>query len=163
MSSRTRTISWEDPLESLAAARELDGLGALQAIAEGSLPPPPIAGLMNMEPVEVAPGRAVFVGVPGEEHYNPIGTVHGGWASTLLDSALGCAVQTTLPAGVGFTTLDLRVSFVRPIRQDTGRILASAEVVHRGRRVATAEATLVAESDGRLLAHGGATCLVLGE
>jgi uncharacterized protein (TIGR00369 family) len=98
----------------------MDGLGALQAIAEGSLPPPPIAALMNMEPLEVAPGRAVFVGVPGEEHYNPIGTVHGGWASTLLDSALGCAVQTTLPAGVAYTTLDLRVSFVRPIRHDTG-------------------------------------------
>jgi uncharacterized protein (TIGR00369 family) len=158
---RTRTISWDDPVAALAAARELDGLAMMQAIADGRLPPPPIAVLMNMEPVEFVAGRAVFAGIPGEEHYNPIGTVHGGWASTLLDSALGCAIQTTLPAGVGYTTLDLRVTFVRAITRETGRVLATAEVVHRGRRVATAEARLTAERDGRLLAHGGASCVVL--
>ncbi|MCW3066694.1 MAG: hypothetical protein JWN32_3866, partial [Solirubrobacterales bacterium] len=125
------------------------------------VPPPPIAALMNMEPAEFSVGHAVFTGLPGEEHYNPLGTVHGGWAATLLDTVLGCAIQTTLPVGTTYTTLDLRVTFVRAITRDTGRVLGSAEVVHRGRRVATAEARLTAERDGRLLAHGGASCVLI--
>jgi uncharacterized protein (TIGR00369 family) len=91
------------------------GLEYMRALAAGELPPPPIAVLMRMRPIEVEPGRAIFEGEPGEEHYNPIGVVHGGYAATILDSALGCAVHTTLPAGVGYTTLALEVKLVRQI------------------------------------------------
>ena len=111
--------------------------------------------------VEVEHGRAVFDGLPGEEHYNPIGVVHGGYAATLLDSALGCAVHTTLEAGEAYTTLTLETKFVRPITRETGRVQATAEVVHRGRRQATAEARLTAVDSGKLLAHATATCMVI--
>jgi uncharacterized protein (TIGR00369 family) len=135
----------------------------MRALAAGELPPPPIAVLLNMGPVEIAEGRVVFEGEPGEEHYNPIGVVHGGYASTVLDSALGCAVHTTLSAGVAYTSLGLEAKFVRPITRDTGRVLCAAEVVHRGRRQATAEARLTAGDGGKLLAHGISTCMILGE
>jgi uncharacterized protein (TIGR00369 family) len=137
------------------------GLDYLRAIASGELPPPPMAVLLNMGPVEIEPGRAVFEGSPGEEHYNPIGVVHGGYAATVLDSALGCAVHTMLPAGVGYTTLSLETKFVRPLTRATERVRAVAEVVHRGRRQATAEGRLVDAVTGKLLAHATATCLIL--
>jgi uncharacterized protein (TIGR00369 family) len=104
----------------------------------------------------------VFEGEPGEEHYNPIGVVHGGYAATLLDSALGCAVHTTLPAGVSYTTLSLEVKFVRPLTREVERVRAAAEVVHRGRRQATADARLTDAETGKLLAHATATCLIIG-
>ena len=138
------------------------GLDYMRALVAGELPPPPIAVLMNMAPIELEEGRVVFEGDPGEEHYNPIGVVHGGYAATLLDSALGCAVHTTLPAGVGYTSLGLEAKFVRPISRDTGRVLCEAEVLYRGRRQATAEATLRAADTGKLLAHGTSTCMILG-
>jgi uncharacterized protein (TIGR00369 family) len=118
---------------------------------------------MRLRPIELGEGRAVFEGEPGEEHYNPIGVVHGGYASTLLDSALGCAVHTTLPAGVAYTSLGLEAKFVRPITRDTGRIRAEAQVLHRGRRQATGEARLYDSKSGKLLAHGTSTCLIVGE
>jgi uncharacterized protein (TIGR00369 family) len=136
------------------------GLEFLRAIGAGELPPAPIAELLGFAPVEVEEGRVVFAVVPGPEHYNPIGTVHGGLAATLLDSAMGCAVQSTLPAGVGYTTLELKVNFVRPITTETGRILCEGTVVHRGGRVATADGRAFAEADGALLAHGTTTCLI---
>jgi uncharacterized protein (TIGR00369 family) len=142
-------------------AREMDGLTFMRALMDGELPPPPVAVLLGFQPVEVAEGRAVFALDPAERHYNPIGSVHGGIAATLLDSAVGCAVQTTLPAGVGYTTLELKVNFVRAITVDTGRVLCEGEVVHRGGKVATAEGRLWAEETGKLLAHGTTTCLVL--
>jgi uncharacterized protein (TIGR00369 family) len=111
--------------------------------------------------VDVGDGEAIFEGLPGEEHFNPIGVVHGGYAATLLDSAMGCAVHTTLPAGVGYTTLTLETKFVRPIGRDTGVVRAEGRVVHRGRRQATSEGRLVAAESGKLLAHGSGTCLVL--
>jgi uncharacterized protein (TIGR00369 family) len=117
---------------------------------------------MRMRPVQIGEGRAVFEGEPGEEHYNPIGVVHGGYAATLLDSALGCAVHTTLPAGVGYTSLGLEAKYVRPITRDTGRVLCEANVLYRGRRQATSEANLTAADSGKLLAHGVATCMILG-
>ena len=117
---------------------------------------------MNMAPIELEEGRVVFAGEPGEEHYNPIGVVHGGYAATMLDSALGCAVHTTLPAGVGYTSLGLEVKYVRPITRDTGRVLCEGDVLYRGRRQATAEATLTAEDSGKLLATGTSTCMILG-
>ena len=104
------------------------GLDYVRAVQSGELPPPPIAVVMNFRIDELDEGRAVFIGEPGEEHYNPIGVVHGGYASTILDSALGCAVHTTLPAGVGYTSQTLEVKYLRPITRDTGAVRAEAEV-----------------------------------
>jgi uncharacterized protein (TIGR00369 family) len=132
----------------------------LRAIAAGELAGAPIAHLMGFEPVEAEEGRVVFACVPGQQHYNPIGSVHGGLAATLLDSAMGCAVHSTLPEGSGYTTLELKVNFTRPITVDTGRILCEGTVVHRGGRVATAEGRVWAERSGKLLAHGTTTCLI---
>jgi uncharacterized protein (TIGR00369 family) len=137
------------------------GLDYMRAIVAGELGRPPISITMNMAPVELEEGRVTFAGEPGEEHYNPIGVVHGGWAATILDSALGCAVHTTLPAGVGYTSLGLEAKYVRPITRDTGRVLCEAGVLYRGRRQATAEASLTAAGSGKLLAHGVATCMIL--
>jgi uncharacterized protein (TIGR00369 family) len=161
--TRTRTITWQDPLPSAEAGAKLSGLDYIEAVQAGQLPPPPIAVVMNFAITDVSEGRAVFEGKPGEEHYNPIGVVHGGYASTLLDSALGCAVHTTLDAGVAYTTLTLEAKFLRPITRDTGRVRAEAEVVHRGRTQATAEGRLVSVESGKLLASGTSTCLILGD
>ena len=120
------------------------GLDYMNALVAGELPPPPIAVVMRMHPIEVSPGTAVFEGEPGEEHYNPIGVVHGGYASTLLDSALGCAVHTTLEEGAAYTSLGLEVKFLRPITRDTGLVRPTPRSSTAGRRQATAEARLVA-------------------
>jgi uncharacterized protein (TIGR00369 family) len=137
------------------------GLEILRAIAAGELPGAPIADLLGFEPVEAEEGRVVFAAVPGQQHGNAIGTVHGGLAATLLDSAMGCAVHSTLPAGAGYTTLELKVNFTRPITSETGRILCEGTLVHRGGRVATAEGRVFVEANGKLLAHGTTTCLIL--
>jgi uncharacterized protein (TIGR00369 family) len=160
--TRTRVVRWQDPVPVAEAGAALAGLDYMRAIAAGELPPPPIAVLLNMAPVGLEVGRAVFEGKPGEEHYNPIGVVHGGYAATLLDSALGCAVHTTLPAGGAYTTLSLEVKFVRPVTREIERVRAEAQVLHRGRHQATAEARLSDAETGKLLAHGTATCLILG-
>ena len=139
----------------------MTGLELLRAIAAGEAPGAPIAELMGFEPVEAEEGRVVFACVPGPQHYNPIGSVHGGLAATLLDSAMGCAVQSTLPEGRGYTTLELKVNFTRAITTDTGRIVCEGKVLHRGGRVATAEGRVIAERTGKLLAHGTTTCLIL--
>ena len=157
----TRTITWQDPMQSAAAGAELAGFDYVRAIQVGEIPPPPIAVIMNYSIAELEEGRAVFEGEPGEEHYNPIGVVHGGYASTILDSALGCAVHTTLPVGVGYTSQTLEVKYLRPISRDTGVVRCEAEVVHRGRTQATAEARLVAADTGKLLATGTTTCLIV--
>jgi uncharacterized protein (TIGR00369 family) len=148
-----------DPVDAARDLAQLDGLNALRAMIAGELPPPPIATLLGFELVEVEPGRATFAVEPGAQHYNPIGMVHGGLAATLIDSATGCAVHTTLPAGTGYTTTDVQVRFVRPITRDTGRIECIGEVVHRGRTLATAQARVMAGE--RLLAHGTASLLIL--
>ena len=160
--SRSRTLVWQDPVATAAAGATMTGMEYMTAIVSGQMPPPPIAVTMSLRPVELEEGRVVFEGEPGEEHYNPIGVVHGGYAATLLDSALGCAVHTTLPAGVGYTSLGLEAKFVRPISRDTGRVLCEASVIYRGRKQATAEAKLTAAESGKLLAHGIATCMILG-
>jgi uncharacterized protein (TIGR00369 family) len=160
--TRTRQLTWQDPTPTAAAGADMAGIDYMRALAARELPPPPIAVLMRMAPVEVEEGRAVFQGKPGEEHYNPIGVVHGGYAATLLDSALGCAVHTTLPAGAAYTTLTLEAKFVRPITRDTGEVRAEADVIHRGRTQATAEARLTAVESGKLIAHATGTCLILG-
>ena len=148
-----------DPVDAARDLAQLDGLNALRAMIAGELPPPPIATLLGFELVEVEPGRAIFAVEPGAQHYNPIGMVHGGLAATLIDSATGCAVHTTLPAGTGYTTTDVQVRFVRPITRDTGRIECIGEVVHRGRTLATAQARVMGGE--RLLAHGTASLLIL--
>ena len=157
----TRTITWQDPAPTAAAGAKMAGLDYVRAIRSGDLPPPPIAVVMNYSIAELDEGRAVFEGEPGEEHYNPIGVVHGGYASTILDSALGCAVHTTLAAGVGYTSQTLEVKYLRPITRDTGPVRCEATVVHRGRRNATSEAKLIAIRSGKLLATGTSTCLIL--
>jgi uncharacterized protein (TIGR00369 family) len=159
---RSRTLEWTDPVATAAAGAEMAGMDYLRAVIAGELGRPPISITMNMEIVDLEEGRAVFAGRPGEEHYNPIGVVHGGYAATLLDSALGCAVHTTLPAGVGYTSLGLEVKYLRPISRDTGRVLCEGTVVHRGRRQATAEARLTAEDTGKLLATGTSTLMIFG-
>jgi uncharacterized protein (TIGR00369 family) len=160
--TRERLVTWQDPVPVAATGAAMTGIDYLDAISSGALPPPPIAVLMRFHPAEVEPGRAVFEGEPAEEHYNPIGTVHGGYAATLLDSALGSAVHTTLPAGVGYTTLTLEVKMVRAITRDIERVRVEAEVLHRGRKQATAQARLTDAATGKLLAHGTSTCLILG-
>jgi uncharacterized protein (TIGR00369 family) len=149
-----------DPVPLARRARATAGLDHLRAIAAGELPGPPIAAVLGFALVEVEPGRVVFAAQPGEAHSNPIGSLHGGLAATLLDSALGCAVHSTLAAGIGWTTLDLVVHFTRPITQETGLVRCEGVVLHAGRRVATAEGR-VTDDAGRLLAHGTGTCLIL--
>jgi uncharacterized protein (TIGR00369 family) len=124
------------------------------------IPPAPIAELVGFDLVELGEGRASFELDPGERHYNPLGAVHGGIAAMLLDSAMGVAVQTTLDEGQAYTTLELNVHYVGAMTQDTGPVVATGSVIHRGGRVATAEARLT-DADGRLLAHGTSTCLIL--
>jgi uncharacterized protein (TIGR00369 family) len=158
---RTRTFSWADPLIAARAAGELSGFEVIQAIKDGELPPPPIASLLDFRITHVERGRVIFALSPAEWMYNPIGSVHGGIASTLLDSALGCSIHTMLDAGARYTTSDLHVRFVRPMRADTGPVVADCHVVHVGRRLATAEGTLVAQDGGTLLAHATTGCLIL--
>jgi uncharacterized protein (TIGR00369 family) len=152
-----------NPLAIAATAAEMDGLSFMRAMAAGEIPPAPIASLLDFADIpELDEGRVVFRGRPAPEHYNPIGMVHGGYALTLLDSAMGCAAHTTLPAGTAYTSLEIKVNFVRPITLETGPVLASGEVVHRGSRIATAEGRIVAEDSGKLLAHGSTTILLMG-
>jgi uncharacterized protein (TIGR00369 family) len=137
------------------------GLDYMRAIAEGSHPPAPIQELMGFELAEAGEGRTVFRSVPGRQHLNPIGTVHGGFAATLLDSCMGAAVHTTCADGEAYSTLELKFNLVRAITPETGEVVAEGNVIHRGRRVATAEGTLKRASDGKLLAHGTTTCMIL--
>jgi uncharacterized protein (TIGR00369 family) len=148
-----------DPRDVATKGLALSGMEYIQAIFAGELPPPPIAQLMGFRGVSAEPGRAVFEMEPGPQHYNPIGSVHGGIALTLLDSAMGCAVHTLLERGVGYTTLEVKTNFVRPITVDTGLIRCEGVVIHRGSRIATAEGKLT-DAEGKLLAHGTTTCLI---
>lgn len=157
--ARTRTMSWEDPRALAEAGRGLSGLEYLRKIVAGALPRPPIGALMNFNITEVSEGRAVFTVEPAEYHYNPIGVVHGGLAATLLDSAMGCAVNTMMPAGKIFTTLEMKINYIRPMRRETGEVLCEASVIHVGGRTATAEGRIV-DREGRLYAHGTATCML---
>jgi uncharacterized protein (TIGR00369 family) len=158
--SRSHTYSWTDPAEVLAGLARLPGVEALRLTLEGKAPYPPIAELFGMRLVEVDPGRVVWEAVPGEQHYNPIGTVHAGFATTLLDSAMGTAYVSLADAGARWTTLELKANFTRPITVDTGVVRCIGTVIHQGRTVVTAEARLE-DSGGKLLAHATSTILVL--
>ncbi|MFI5824168.1 PaaI family thioesterase [Streptomyces rishiriensis] len=156
---RTRTYSWDDPAIPAQAAAGMAGLDFLREVQAGRLAAAPVGRTLDFALDEVEHGRAVFSLVPGEEHYNPIGSMHGGVFATLLDSAAGCAVQSTLPQGMAYTSLDLTVKFLRPVTVDTGRVRAVGTVISGGRRTALAQAQLVDAAD-RLLAHATSSCLL---
>ena len=144
------------PIETLRAQ---SGLEFLQGMIDGRLPRPPICAVLNFLLIEVGPGRALFQGTPKAEHYNPLGSVHGGWPATLLDSCMGCAVHSTLAAGRGYTTVEFKLNLVRPIFADTGPLRAEGKVINGGRTIATSEGRLFGP-DGKLYAHGTETCLI---
>lgn len=139
----------------------LTGRQVLQAMIDGELPAPPISERLGFLMVEVGDGFAVFEGDTGSHLLNPMGTVHGGWALTIIDSVTGCAAYSTLPPGVGYTTVETKGNFTRPILPDTGRVRAEGRIISQGRQVLTAEAKLT-DVRGRVLAHGTSTLLVLG-
>ena len=138
------------------------GLEIFQALLAGEIPPPPMAVTLDFTLLRVKPGFALFQGQPSISHYNPMGTVHGGWFATMLDSAMGCAVHSTLPAGKAYTTLELKLNLVRALTDAVPLVRAEGRVVHSGRKVATAEARLVGP-DGKLYAHASTTCLVFDQ
>jgi len=140
--------------------KDLTGLEMLQAMIAGELPAAPIGGTMGFRLVEVDKGRALFEGIPNSGLLNPLGAVHGGWALTLIDSACGCAVHTELDAGTGYTTVETKVNFTRPIAPDGGPVRCEGRVLSRGRQIATAEAFL-RSAEGKLLAHGTSTLIIL--
>jgi uncharacterized protein (TIGR00369 family) len=158
--NRSRSYQWGDPMLSATAARTSAGIDVLRALAAGELPPPPILATLGFELESVEPGRVVFAVDPAEYHYNPIGSMHGGVYATVLDSATGCAVHSLLPAGVGYTSLDLSVKFLRPVVVATGRIRCVGTVTHLGGRTALAEARLTDERD-RLLATATSSILLI--
>lgn len=161
MSKQEISVEFETPSdELLARASHLSGLEFLQAIINGEHPAPPISKLMEFGLVEAEFGRAVFEGRPSDRVYNPIGSVHGGYAMTLMDSVTACAVQSTLDAGVFYSTIENKVNLTRAITRESGLLRAEAKVVHVGSRVATAEGRVTDEA-GRLVAHGTSTCLII--
>ena len=157
--SRTRVITWADPTAAVQTGKTISGIEYLKALQSGELPPPPIAVLMGMWITEVSEGRVVFAAEPAEYHYNPLGTVHGGVMATLLDSALGCVVQSMLPAGIGYTTVELKVNYLRPITVKTGTVYCEGKIIYVGGRIATAEGRLT-DAEGKLYGHGTTTCLI---
>lgn len=145
------------PLETI---RALNGLEFMQALAAGTLPAPTIMRALDFRLVEVGPGLAVFEGTPDGRFFNPLGSIHGGYAATLLDSCMGCAAHTTVAAGQGFTTLEVKVNYVRALSPQTGRVRAEGRVINAGRTIVTAEGRVV-DAAGKLYAHGTTTCMVL--
>ena len=136
-----------------------DGASFLRGIVEGRHPGPPFADTMDFDLVEVEEGRAVFVGTPSPRFFNPLGTIHGGWTATILDSAMACAAHATLKPGEGYTTLEMKLNYVRPVMPDSGKVRCEGKLIHRGGTVITTEGRLV-DARGKLLAHGTETCMV---
>ena len=158
-SPRTRTVTWQDPHASARDATAISGFGYLRSIAEGKIAPPPIGMLIGYRLSKVEIGRVVFELEPAEFHYNPFASVHGGIASTLLDSAMTSANLTTLPIGIACSTLEMKVNFIRPIFDNTGLLRCEAKIIHVGSRIATAEGKLI-DVQGKLYAHAVTTCIV---
>jgi len=156
---RSRTFSWSDPALTAVHLGRRGGLDLLRAMVSGELPAPPVMDLLGVERLEVDEGRAAVVMTPQEFHYNPLGTVHGGVLATLLDTAAGCAVHSTLPGGVGYTSLDLTTRFLRPVTVASGALRCEGTVLARGRTTALAEARLT-DVKGRLVAHATSSCLL---
>lgn len=156
---RERTHKWDDPSPRSERMATLSGLDVLRLVISGELPQPPMAHLMDIRLVEVENGKTVFESIPGEFHYNPLGTVHGGFGATLLDSAMGCAVHSTLEAGDAYTTLELKVNFLRPLTHATGLVRGIGTIVHAGRTTALAEGR-IEDAGGKLYAFATSTCLI---
>jgi uncharacterized protein (TIGR00369 family) len=144
----------------LAIRQSLSGLEFFRKMIAGELPPPPLVALLGLRLIEAEPGRVVFAGVASQEVYNGMGVAHGGFAATMLDSALGCAINTTMPAGRVFTTIDLQVHYTRPLRREVGELRCTANVVHAGSRVATSEGRIT-DAAGKVYAHGTTTCILV--
>jgi len=158
---RAKTVQWHDPMISAAAVGSgLSGLEFLRAIRDGKLPPAPIAVLMGFRPVEVEEGRVVFEGTPDESVYNPIGMVHGGFVCTMADTVAACAVHSTLPAGVAYTSIDLNISYTRPVTRDSGILRAVGTIVKPGRRVAFSRAEIL-DGAGKIVASATSSCLIM--
>lgn len=157
----SKTVEWYDPMITAEAASRMSGLEFLRAIADGELPPAPIASLLGFRPSKVEVGYVVFEGTPDESVYNPIGTVHGGFVCTLADTVAACAVHSMLAAGVTYTSIDLNVSYTRPVTKDSGSLRAIGTVVKPGRRVAFASAEIL-DAAGKVVATATSSCLVMG-
>lgn len=157
--TRSRTFTWDDPLAHLGELGGRTGLELFQAMEAGELPPPPIMKLMDVESVTAVFGSVTVKLRPQEFHYNPLGTVHGGVIATLLDTAAACSVHSTLPAGMGYTSMDLTTKFLRPVTVGSGLLTCTGSVLSQGRRTALAQAQLTDE-EGRLLAHATSSCLI---
>lgn len=160
MTEQNRTFTWVDPTHAKEAAAGLTGLEVVRALRDGTIPPPPMAVLTNLSVVEVEPGRVLFTCSPGEEHYNPLGTVHGGLLCTLLDTVLGCAGHTTLDAGTGYTSLEIKVNYLRPVTVRTGVLTATGRVTKPGGRVIFTEGE-VRDVAGKVVATASSSLLVL--
>jgi uncharacterized protein (TIGR00369 family) len=158
--ARQKTVTWHDPMLGAAAWREMSGLEYLHAMLDGKLPPPPIANLLNMMLTRADAGTVTFTCTPDESAYNPIGLIHGGLVCTLLDSVIGCAVQTTLPAGVAYTSVEIKVNYLRPLHANSGELTAHGRTTKPGRKIAFAEGD-VRNSDGKIMATASGTCLII--
>jgi uncharacterized protein (TIGR00369 family) len=159
--NRTRTVTWQDPSLGNAAATTLTGLEYLRAMSRGDAPPPPLALLMGFQLDEIEEGSVKMSVVPAEFHYNPRGVAHGGLAATLFDSALGCAVQSLLPPAYAAPTQQIQTNFIRPITIATGKLICTGEVIHFGKKTATAEGRLT-DLSGKLYAHASGTFMIAG-
>lgn len=157
---RSRTIRYQAPQADKAKLFERTGLEQLRALADGAIPQPPISSHIGLKFASVADGDVIMTAQPDESHYNPIGSVHGGFFATVLDSVCGCAVHSTLPAGVGFTSLEIKISFLRPITADAGTVTAHGWVTRRGKSAAFADAD-IRDSEGRVVATASSTCLII--
>ena len=158
--ARRRTVTWKDPAQTAQWAGKISGKEFFEKLQSGELPPPPVVELLGMSLDEVGEGRAVFALEPSECHYNPIGVVHGGVIATMLDSAVGCAIHTTLPEGVAYTTLEIKINYLRATTVKTGRIRAEGQVIHVGRKSAVAEGK-VFDAHNKLIATCSTTCILM--
>jgi uncharacterized protein (TIGR00369 family) len=157
---RSRTITWSDPHDAAGKARYMSGMDYFNAISRGEIAYPPLLETLDLKAVSIEKGVAVFAFQPQEFHYNTIGTVHGGVISAILDSAMGCAVHSLLEAGTGYTTLELKVNFLKAITVKAGLLKATSKTIHAGKRTALVEAQLTDEA-GNIYAHGVSTCLII--
>lgn len=160
MDERTRTYSWQDPIAGSKKGLQMAGFDYLTAMIKGELPAPPIMSTLDVQLETLEPGKVSFAFTPQEFHYNPLGVVHGGVTTTLLDSAMGCSIHSLLPKGTGYTTLELKVNFLRPITIKAGRLTATGKVINAGNKIALTEAQITDES-GKVFGHAVSTCLLV--
>jgi uncharacterized protein (TIGR00369 family) len=156
---RSKTVTWHDPGPAAARGLSMAGIDYLRAMVDGALPPAPITGLMQFGIADVEPGRVVFTCVPDESAYNPIGAIHGGLLCTLLDSVTGCAVHSTLPQGKGYTSVEIKVNYLKAVRLTSGQLTATGTVVKSGSRVGFAEG-VVTDASGATVATASSTLLI---